>query len=228
MAARIETRKRGNTGARLRLMGREAECTGRHKGEIGRGTLYLGADELVFRGAFRLAVRLGQISAAQAKDGQLIVRFPGGAAEFSLGARAERWAEAIRSPKSLLDKLGVPSGSTVAVIGIQDDDFPTQLRDRGVALAPRLRKSLDAVFFGAERKQDLKRLGSLVRFIKSNGAVWVVNPKGVEAIQEADVLAAGKHAGLVDVKVVRFSDTHTAHKFVIPVARRRRARFAML
>jgi len=33
-------------------------------------------------------------------------------------------------------------------------------------------------------------------------------------------MAAGKHAGLVDVKVVSFSDTHTAEKFVIPVAKR--------
>ena len=30
-------------------------------------------------------------------------------------------------------------------------------------------------------------------------------------------MSAGKRAGLVDVKVVSFSDTHTAEKFVIPV-----------
>lgn len=33
-------------------------------------------------------------------------------------------------------------------------------------------------------------------------------------------MAAGKEAGLVDIKVVRFSETHTALKFVIPLARR--------
>ncbi len=37
-------------------------------------------------------------------------------------------------------------------------------------------------------------------------------------------MAAGKRAGLVDVKVVSFSDTHTAEKFVIPVAKRRSER----
>ncbi len=31
---------------------------------------------------------------------------------------------------------------------------------------------------------------------------------------------AGKAAGLVDVKVVSFSPTHTAEKFVIPIAKR--------
>jgi hypothetical protein len=34
-------------------------------------------------------------------------------------------------------------------------------------------------------------------------------------------MKAGKTAGLVDVKVVRFSDTHTAEKYVIPVKDRR-------
>lgn len=33
-------------------------------------------------------------------------------------------------------------------------------------------------------------------------------------------MAAGKEAGLVDVKVARFSETLTAEKFVIPVQRR--------
>jgi hypothetical protein len=48
----------------------------------------------------------------------------------------------------------------------------------------------------------------------------VVAPRGSRDVREADVLAGGKSAGLVDVKVVRFSQTHTAHKFVIPVSRR--------
>jgi len=33
-------------------------------------------------------------------------------------------------------------------------------------------------------------------------------------------MGAGKRAGLVDVKVARYSETHTAEKFVIPLARR--------
>lgn len=35
-----------------------------------------------------------------------------------------------------------------------------------------------------------------------------------------DVLQAGRQAGLTDTKVARFSGTHTALKFVIPLARR--------
>lgn len=54
----------------------------------------------------------------------------------------------------------------------------------------------------------------------SDGALWLVTPRGVSAVTEADALAAGRAAGLTDVKVVRFSDTHTAHKFVVPRANR--------
>ena len=36
-------------------------------------------------------------------------------------------------------------------------------------------------------------------------------------ITEMEVMKAGKAAGLVDVKVVRYSDTHTAEKYVIPL-----------
>ena len=57
--------------------------------------------------------------------------------------------------------------------------------------------------------------------LKANGALWVIRPKGRPEIPESAVMAAGKAAGLVDVKVVSFSPTHTAEKFVIPISKRR-------
>jgi hypothetical protein len=43
--------------------------------------------------------------------------------------------------------------------------------------------------------------------------VWVVYPKGIQAVTENDVLTAGRAAGLVDTKVCSFSSTHTALRF---------------
>ncbi len=56
--------------------------------------------------------------------------------------------------------------------------------------------------------------------MKKNGALWVVYPKGQKHITENDVMAAAKSAGLVDVKVVSFSETHTALKLMIPLSHR--------
>src|SRR5205823_5147140 len=64
------------------------------------------------------------------------------------------------------------------------------------------------------------RLSKLRASLKSNGALWVIRPKGRPEISERAVMAAGKAAGLVDVKVVSYSPTHTAEKFVIPVKAR--------
>ena len=44
-------------------------------------------------------------------DGALRVRYSGGDATFVLGKQSEKWAERIRSPKSLIDKLDVKAES---------------------------------------------------------------------------------------------------------------------
>lgn len=45
--------------------------------------------------------------------------------------------------------------------------------------------------------------------------VWAVYRKGRKDFNENHVLEGGLAAGLVDVKIARFSDTHSASKFVI-------------
>ena len=60
----------------------------------------------------------------------------------------------------------------------------------------------------------MRELPLLQRRLTKAGALWVIRPKGHPAISEDDVLQGGRAAGLVDVKVVRFSETHTAGKFV--------------
>ena len=56
--------------------------------------------------------------------------------------------------------------------------------------------------------------------MKGAAALWIVYPKGQKQITENDVLGAGRKIGLKDVKVVGFSSTRTALKFVIPLAER--------
>ena len=67
----------------------------------------------------------------------------------------------------------------------------------------------------------LQKLATISKSIARDGAVWVVHPKGTEAkVKDTDVFAAGKKVGLTATKVARFSETHTAEKLVIPVAKR--------
>jgi hypothetical protein len=125
------------------------------------------------------------------------------------------------SHRSLLDKLGVKPGQRIAVLGVEDAVFLKDLAERVPDFVREKPPSgADIILLGAENLKALARLKSLVSSIQKAGAIWIVYPKGQTHIREADVMAAGKSAGLTDNKVCRFSETHTALRFVIPLARR--------
>jgi hypothetical protein len=124
------------------------------------------------------------------------------------------------STKSLMDKLGVAPGARVSVLGAGDSEFNAELESSGADVSVRPRKRSNLIFLGADRLAGLSRLGALESSIRRDGAIWVVFPKGRKDIREVDVIHAGVAAGLVDNKVVRFSETHTALRFVVPLARR--------
>ncbi len=125
------------------------------------------------------------------------------------------------SHRLLIDKLGVKPGQRVSVLGVESAEFLVGLDSRvpDYSRGERLADA-DLIFFAAEAAQDLSRLKSLAQAIRKNGAIWVVYPKGQSHIREIDVINAGKSAGLTDNKVCRFSETHTALRFVIPIAKR--------
>ena len=125
------------------------------------------------------------------------------------------------SHRLLIDKLGVKPEQRVVVLGVENAEFLKDLADRVPKYsAGRLVKDADLIFFSAEALADLSPLKSLLRSMQRNGAIWVVYPKGQKHIREIYVITAGKAAGLVDNKVCSFSATHTALRFVVPVANR--------
>ncbi len=126
------------------------------------------------------------------------------------------------STRSLLDKLGVKPFHRISVIGVDDDAFWAQLNDRASdSVQGRLRKDSDLIFFAANSLPELQQLARLKSYLVSNGAIWVVSLKGKAAkIKDIDVISAAKAAGLVDNKVVSFSETHTSLRLVIPVNQR--------
>ncbi len=203
-------------------MGQYAECTLRFQGKTHEGRVWLESAELLFRGPERVAIALKDITAVTAEGGRLRVTFGGQTAQFEIGPAAANWAERIAHPRSRFDKLGIKPGMTVLILRLADTAFVAELRSRGARIVrSAAKRGVDAIFLGAATREGLTRLAAAARALKPDGALWVVRPKGTAAITEAETMAVGKRAGLVDVKVVSFSETHTAEKFVIPRARRR-------
>ena len=203
-------------------MGQRADCRLTYRGKTVAGTALLEAAKLIFRGPERLVVPLTEIKAAAARGNELHVSFGDRSARFDIGPAAAAWADRIRNPRSRADKLGIKDGMAVLFIRCRDRALSDEVRSRGARIVGRPPAGgADVIFFGAERRDDLEGLPNAAGKLKQDGALWVIRPKGTKTITEAQTMAAGRSAGLVDVKVVSFSQTHTAEKFVIPRASRR-------
>ena len=202
-------------------MGAEAQCVVTFNKQTSTGKALLESNEIIFRGDFRLKIDLKSITGLDANAGELNITWPGGTASFALGQSvAETWAGKILNPKGLYEKLGVHAGQRIAVFHIDNDTFVQELRARGASVSTRAVKEADAIFLGAETLAGLAGMRQLVVQIKRDGAIWTVTPKGKGGIKDGDIIGIAKAAGLVALKVVSFSDTHSANKFVIPKDRR--------
>ena len=202
-------------------MGAEARTTLKIGRQSFAGTVQLETDELRFRGDTRLRIALRDVQAVSTKDGVVRIEHTNGVACFVLGAAAEQWAEKIRSPRTLADKLGVKRGMRVAVMHVEDETVLAELGGSGAELVTgSVPHGAAMVLFRVERPQALSQLAEITARIARDGAIWVVHPRGVPAVADTVIFAAAKSAGLTYTKVVRFSDTDTAEKLVIPRAAR--------
>ncbi len=202
-------------------MGRELICNVRSGGRTASGKALLETSEVIFRGDFRLKIPFASLKSITARNGQLHLKWTEGAAVFELGEQAEKWAHKILHPKSTSEKLGIKPGMVISTVGMPDDTFVKGLRAQAKSFSgSKPQNNSDLIFFGAAKSAELARARQLIPSLNSAGALWIVYPKGRQEITELQVLDAGRAAGLVDVKVVSFSATHTALKFVVPKSKR--------
>jgi hypothetical protein len=202
-------------------VGNEANCVVIFGKQRARGKALLETSELIFRsedGALRLKLVFAALKSASAADGKLRLDGPEGLAVFELGANAAKWCEKILHPKTRMEKLGIKPDAAVALVGKFDEEFLAELR----SITKKLSDAGDAewIFFAADLAKDLSQVAKLAKSLKGAAALWMVYPKGQKRITENEVIAAGRKSGLKDVKVVGFSPTHTALKFVVPVEKR--------
>jgi hypothetical protein len=188
-------------------MGQEIECQMEFNGKRHSGKALLETNEIVFRGDLRLKIAHAAIREVGAEAGQLRICFDAGTAVFDLGKAAPKWADKILHPPSRVKKFGIKNGTTFGCIGAIDADFLQEIQEAGGVEGD----SPELVLLAAPDRRALKRLAAL-----QDRTVWVIYPKGIQSITEGDVLRAGREAGLVDIKVVGFSSSHTALKFTPP------------
>lgn len=192
-------------------MGKDAQVRARFAEGEDAGRLQYEAPKLLFRGAARRVFQGDDLKGVRAEAGDLVLA---DGSRFTLGDKAAAsWADAILNPRSRLDKLGVKPGMRVAVLNVADADLAGELAARDAAPVTDL-ADLDLLFYAADSLADLDRIPDLIAALADKGALWIVSRKGkAAALKDVEVMAAAKARGLVDSKVVGFSDTLTALRF---------------
>jgi hypothetical protein len=193
-------------------MGKAAEVQAVFADGPDAGRLQYEAPTLVFRGRLRRAWGGEGLAGVQALAGDLVLA---DGSRFTLGERAAAsWAEAIIHPKGRAQKIGVKPGMRADAQGVGDTALAGELVAAGAVLAAG-EAGLDLLFHTADSAGDLAAIAGLVPRLADRGALWVVSRKGKAAtLRDVEVMAAAKAQGLVDNKVMAFSDTHTALRFV--------------
>jgi len=124
------------------------------------------------------------------------------------------------STRSLIEKLGIKPGTTIAILNAPRayertlGRLPQQVSRRPAATGP-----LDFVQFFTREKRELEReFAALARALTPAGMLWISWPKqssGVATDLTEDVVRAiGVAHGLVDVKVAAVDDVWSGLKFV--------------
>jgi hypothetical protein len=202
-------------------MGAEVICKVQFGKQESEGKALLETGEVLFRGAFRLKIPFSSIKSAKAVDGELRLRTADGSAVFHLGPVAAKWRDKILHPKSRIEKLGVKPESKVTLMGEFEPEFVRELAVLTKSVSKgKVTADAEWIFFASDSRGELGSLPRISKSMHGATALWIVYPKGQKQITENDVLVAGRKSGLKDVKVVGFSLTHTALKFVIPLSQR--------
>jgi|SRR5215469_15304880 len=203
-------------------MGNEVKCVARIDGKRQEGTALLETMELIFRGAeCRVKIAFAEMKSVAAADGELRVKTKDAEFAFAVGSAAYKWAHKILHPKTRIEKLGVKPGMRVSVLGEAEAEFAAELKKCQAEIASGNAKGgAELTFLFVENETSLHKAAQAAKQLKGAAGLWIVYPKGNKEITEVRVIDAGRKLGLKDVKVVGFSLTHTALKFVVPLEKR--------
>lgn len=171
-------------------------------------------DAVVFRGDIKQEVGFEEIT-AEARGTLLVLSFRGKTVELSAGAKAGAIAAKIRSPPSRLDRLGIEYGVSAAVAGPLEPSFKSELAVRAVVASGAPKEPVQLLVLAAEPAPTsmLANLAKLMPFVAPAGVVLIVVPAAASDLSPSKVQAAARSAGLKERGTMRFSATHTAHRF---------------
>lgn len=200
-------------------MGMEAACTLRVGSEQYAGKARLDADHIDFTGQTKFRFRLSEIRSPSYQAGALRFEFHGNKIALSVGDRTAKWYDAVMNPKTPAEKLGLPAGSRVRIINIDDEAIVSSLTEHGVTLIADRSDNCDAVLLGVERPADLRQIPSLADTLQPEGVIWLILSKSSRAVTQGNVQGAARNVGMTELKDVSVTEAFSAYRLARPARR---------
>lgn len=201
-------------------MGKELVTTVAIDGKAHTCKVLLESVGIICRAPVSRTFTLGDLRSLAVAKGRLTFTADGEKVGIALGSAAEAWLDAIRNPRSRVDKLGVKQGMKVVVLGDAELGAAEEVEAAtGEPVGKRLKAGTDLVLLFADEAADLSRLAGVPKALGPKGAVWVLWPKGRRDFAHEHVVAAGKDAGLVQTKSMGFSERLTGLRLTRPASK---------
>lgn len=131
-----------------------------------------------------------------------------------VGKHAPAWKDYLKPPAGQLALFGLKPGMRVALYPLPDAALADEIEAcvPGAGAVPDETTGLEMIFFGAERREDLRALATQARRLDPRGILWVVYPTSSRGLTEEQVVKAGAAAGLHSGTAVVLSRHHEAVK----------------
>jgi len=189
---------------KVRIDARDTECK-----------VLLESGEIICRGALKRRFAFGDMKSLRAKAGWVEFRIASETVAIEVGDKAGAWVEAIKHPRTRIQKLGIEHGMKVCVVGKADAEGLAELKEAiGSTPARRISEDADVVLLFAAKTDELDGLPTIEANLGERGAVWVLWPKGRTDFSHDDVVTAATAARLSQTKSMGYSDVWTALRLV--------------
>lgn len=203
-------------------MAYETKATLRIDGRVLSGVASLEMDRIAFRGDAQVDVPFAELTSIDAQGDWLELRGARGLVLFEVGASAGPWAERIKNPKVVAEKLALGPGKKVAVVGKAPDALRRDLAAGGATVAKTARgDDFGVVVVTAFDAKALPAdVDKALRLVAPDGIVWALRDASLAtppAPTERELLTAGRTRGLVDSRPVRVGG-HVGVRFVLSSA----------
>ncbi len=131
---------------------------------------------------------------------------------FEVGKTTNTWVEKILNPPDRLKKLGIKPNTSVWLSTGFDKRFRDELKAIGVKVIRKIEKC-HVAFWNVASREQLVDFQELVEDLPVGINIWVVWPKGSDAIRQRDVMETTKAHGFGPSKTASFDATHSSMRY---------------